>query len=829
MLGEVGSLLIGLSLAVSLYATLGTLWGLSRSDKRWIQSAQNASYTVAAMLGLALLLLLVAFLTNHFEIRYVAQHSSTLIPIYLKMSAVWAGQEGSLLLWSFLQALFAALALGCPTEKARPLVPWAMVFLNLITAFFIAVTLLLSNPFASLPQPPLEGQGLNPVLRHPGMIFHPPALYVGYVGLAVPFAFALAALVTRRMKDWTRALRTWILIAWLGLGLGLLLGMRWAYDVLGWGGYWGWDPVENAGLLPWFTATALLHGAVMQDEKRGFRVWNFMLALTSFILVLFGTFATRSGMIQSVHAYARSNLGAYFLTAIVITLVGSLTLLFTRHKVLTSTASASPASTPFLSRDGMFFLAIILLCTLTVSVFVGSVLPTITEALSGKRFEAGPAWFDRVTGPQFAALVFVIGLCPLLGRAASILKRLRQYAWLIILGAVLVPVIAALVGFTKPVSWIGFGVVGLAGFTTLAEFVEGVNGRCKRTGDAPLNALWRLLRQQRRKYGGYLVHLGVILMAVGVIGTRLYPFERELVFSAGQPEPLGEYTLVFEGLKRDFVDDYVSTWATVSVYKNENFLATLEPRLNQYSADQTLTVPALRPGLREDLYLILSGWSESGDTATFKVVLNVLINFLWLGGLVFLAGGALALWPPLENRVVNSIALIAGLLLLVGAGWAMWGMSHGVATTGNAGRPLVGQPAPDFRIPLLNDATASEATFSLSEQRGKIVLVNFWASWCPPCQDEMPDLQASWEVFEDQDAVFIGVAYQEQANTVLDALTEFGTTYPVGLDAGDRIAQSYGITGVPETFIIDQEGRVAYVHIGPVTAAVLTTELNALR
>jgi len=346
MLGEIGSLLIGLSLVVCGYGAFAAWWGIRRRDERWAHSAQHAVYATAVFLAAAFLTLLAAFLGNRFEIAYVARHSSTLIPVYLKASAVWAGQEGSLLLWCFLQALFTALATGRPSAQARPLVPWAAVFLNLITVFFVAVTLFLSNPFVTLASPPADGQGLNPLLRHPGMIFHPPALYVGYVGLAIPFAFALAALVTRQIEEWTAALRSWVLIAWLGLGLGLLLGMRWAYDVLGWGGYWGWDPVENAGLLPWLTATALLHGAVMQDEQRGFHVWNILLAIASFTLVLFGTFATRSGMIQSVHAYAVSHLGGYFLTAIAITLIGSLALLFSRRKTLSPPLSLSPSVFP---------------------------------------------------------------------------------------------------------------------------------------------------------------------------------------------------------------------------------------------------------------------------------------------------------------------------------------------------------------------------------------------------------------------------------------------------------------------------------------------------
>lgn len=819
MIAEVGRNLVALSLVLSLYTGVAALGGIRRRDDRWAQSAQRGLVATAALLGAALLLLLLAFLINDFSVRYVAQHSATFLPVYLKISAVWAGQEGSLLLWCALQALFGALAVTRPSEKARALAPWATVFLSLITAFFVAVTALLSNPFAPTGVALTEGQGLNPLLRHPGMIFHPPALYVGYVGLAVPFAFALAALITRRLGDWTAAIRTWTLIAWLGLGVGLLLGMRWAYDVLGWGGYWGWDPVENAGLLPWLTATALVHGAVMQEERRGFQVWNVLLAVFSFALVLFGTFATRSGMIQSVHAYTQSNLGPYFLSAIAVTLVGSFGLLLSRRKALGSPATLET----LLSRDGMFFLTLVVLSLLAFSVFIGSVLPTITEALTARRFEAGPAWFDRVTGPQFALLVLLIGICPLLGRAATALVRLRSRVVLLVAGAVGVPLLLAVAGFTEPVSLIGFAVVGLAGVVTVGELVEGTLTRSLRTHEAPLNAFWHLIRLQRRKYGGYLVHVGVVLMAVGIIGTRLYPYEIQQTLQVGQPFEVGRYTLVYEQFRQEFVDDHTRSYATVSVYIDGKPASVLEPRLDDYtSIGQSLTIPALRPMVREDLYLILAGWSDNGDMATFKIVLNVLVNFLWFGGLVFLTGGALALWPRMQSRLWSIVAAVLGLALLAGSAWAMWGATHGRVEGGGV-RPLVGQEAPGFRLQLIDGSSVA-----LADLKGQVVLVNFWGSWCPPCQEEMPDLQATWEEFAARGVGFVGIAYRDELGAVEESLATFGTTYPVGMDVGERIAGLYGITGVPETFIVDQEGRIAHVHIGPVTADVLRMELDAL-
>ena len=829
MLSLVGSVLVGVAWVAALYAACATCWAIRQADRRWATSGRNGARAAAALLGLALLVLAVAFLTDRFEIRYVARHSSRALPLYLKVSAVWAGQDGSLLLWSFLQALFAAWIVGRPSERARPLVPWAFVILCLITAFFVGVTLLLSNPFARMAPVPPDGQGLNPLLRHAGMIFHPPALYVGYVGLAIPFAFALAALITQRPDDWLPAAHRWALMAWLFLGLGIMLGARWAYDVLGWGGYWGWDPVENAGLMPWLTATALLHGMVMQEQHGGFRWWNQLLAISSFTLVLFGTFTTRSGLIQSVHAFARSNLGLYFLAFILLTLVGALVLLYSRRSVL----STSHALRGLLSRGGMFLLALVLLVTLAGSVLVGSLLPTLTPILAGKRFEATPAWFDRVTGPQFAALVFVMGICPLLGRVSGGGGRVLRRGWPALLGAVAVPVIAALAGFTRPISMVGFALVGLAGGTALGEIIRDATNRSRRDGERFLLALSRLLNLNLRRYGGYLVHVGVVLMALGIIGTRLYPCETEILLSAGSPVAVGDYTFLVEDLQQSPVGDRVTTSATVSVYRRGAYLTTLEPRMDRYTGiDQDVFVPALHAALREDLYLVLFRVSADG-LASLKVIVNPLVNFLWLGGLVLLAGGVVALWPgtrvahlpafEIRRRATRTaVGLAAGLLVLVAAAVAMWGPGGGAADS-RRGRPLPGQPAPDFAIDLLDGSA-----LTLSSLRGQVVVVNFWTSWCPSCEEELPVLEAAWAEYQARGVTFVGVAVQEEESEVRAVLSQFSLSYPVGMDPPGRIAAAYGITGVPETFVVDPVGQVAYVHVGPVGAAELFQELDRL-
>jgi len=841
MLADVGTILTGLGLLSSAYAFFAVSWSIRSDDQRWWESGRNAVVAAAAVLGLAIVALLVAFLGDQFSIDYVAQHSSRDLPLYLKASAVWGGQDGSLLLWAFLQALFAALVLARPSRETQPLVAWVTVLMSLITTFFVAVTLFLSNPFAPAPIVPADGQGLNPLLRHPGMIFHPPAMYLGYVGLAVPFALGLAALITRRIDEWPAAARPWTLAAWLFLGLGLLLGMRWAYDVLGWGGYWGWDPVENAGLMPWLTATALLHALVMQDQRGGFRWWSMSLSLLSFLLVLFGTFTTRSGLIQSVHAFARSPLGPYFLAAMAVTLLGSLWLFYRRRRLL----STPESSEELFSREGMFTLTLVLFLTITASVLIGSVLPTLTEALTESRFEASPAWFDRVTGPQFAALVLVMGVCPLLGRAVAALRRLRQQGLPTLAGGLIVPAWAGLAGFTRPLSLVGFAVVGLAGGTAVGEVARGVLRRTRR-GEGPLQALWRVFGRNRRRYGGYLVHLGVILMAVGVIGTRFYTVETEAVLGTGQSVDVEEYSLVFEELEHDSQSEPAATRAYISVYRNQSHLGTLRPRMDQYSDfHQTAAVPAVRTELRQDLYVVLAGWSEGGAQATLKIFINPLAAFLWLGGLVFMAGGAITLWPEprvarlsepqaRRRRAWSTAALVVGLILLALTAWLMWGntqmttastrlpaQGEGTPAAPSGSRPRVGEPAPDFSVELLDGSP-----FTLSEANEDVAVINFWSPDCQPCLDELPDLQAVWKEYQRRGVAFVGISLPNLKQDVRDTVSELGVTYPMALDTMTPV--EYGITGVPETYLVGSEGEVAYVHIGPVSAQRLSQELEAL-
>ena len=504
-----------------------------------------------------------------------------------------------------------------------------------------------------------------------------------------------------------------------------------------------------------------------------------MLVVASFLLVLFGTFTTRSGLIQSVHAFGHSGLGPYFLGFMGLTLAVSVALIARQRSAL---AGRGP-SRGFISREGLFLLALILLLTTTASVFIGSILPTITEAMGAGRFEASPQWFDRVTGPQFGALVLAMGVCPLLGASVGSMKRLRRRALPGIVLALILTVGLALAGFSRPDSLVGFAIIGLACGTTLAEYGFAVAARSRDDGEGPFHALWALFGRNRRRYGGYLVHTGVILMALGVIGTRFYPFEEQVALAVGVPQTLRGYTFVYEEARQQPLPDRVTLSADVSVYRDGGYVTTLQPTLSQYAnSDQVTSSPAPRSGLREDLYVVLAGVGDDGATATLKVIVNPLANFLWLGGLVFLTVGAVALWPQAHagelspvairrRRVWTAGGLVLGIAALAVAGLSMWGTGHGTVSRAT-GRPLPGQPAPGF---VLN--TFDGQQLALESLRGEIAVLNLWASWCKPCKDELPALQSVWSSEQDPGVRFVGIAYRDTEEAARAMLQTYGATY----------------------------------------------------
>lgn len=811
MISVLGNVIITTSLFVITVA--GVLLGLGNCKKseRLLFVGKRLLFGGAVLLLLSLILLLVALAVDQFQIKAVVSNSSRDLPILLKLTALWAGQEGSLLLWAFLQTLFAALIAKNIKVEEKPLDGWAVVILSFIGAFFISITLFFSNPFQAVFPVPMDGFGMNPLLRHPGMVFHPPVLYIGYVGLAIPFAYAISALIVGQVDLWIKPVRRWLLISWIALGLGIFLGARWAYDVLGWGGYWGWDAVENAGLMPWLTATALLHGLDMQSRNKGFKVWNVILAVLSFALVTFGTFTTRSGLIESVHAFSISALGPYFLGMIGLVLIGSLVLMIVRREDFGELIYPEK----ILSREGAYFFTLLLLMLITLSILLGTLLPTVT----GGKFSAPPAWFNRVVGPQLGALVLLMGVCPLLGRWFS--KKIGLWRSVLpAVGTVLMIGLALRLGFVQSTALIGLAISGFAGGAALGEVGSAlIPFFRKQRGQIRLN---------RQRIGGHLVHLGVVLMAVGVIGTQMYAWEETVTVRPGEKVQVGEYELLYEDLLQETTGDHLDTWISMPVYKESKYLTTLSPKIVYYPAyQQTMAEPAVRAGWAEDLYLVLFQWDSSGQVS-LAAMINPLSSFLWLGGFILLFGGWVAWWPQPEaepskerKEIWRNIAAAFVLLLILMIFIVLWGNTLGFGR--KSARPLPGSTAPEFSA-----VTISGMDYALADNTGKITVLHFWATWCAQCEEEMVMLESVWREYQTQDVNVVGVAMDDTLSAVKDMAESLDITFPLIVENDNAITSRYGVTAVPETFIIDQTGTVAFFHIGSMAMDALSEELDSL-
>ncbi|HEY6072551.1 MAG TPA: cytochrome c-type biogenesis CcmF C-terminal domain-containing protein, partial [Anaerolineales bacterium] len=512
------------------------------------------------------------------------------------------------------------------------------------------LTKALFQPVGAMPYFPDDGNGLNPLLRHFGMIGHPPTTYLGFTGFVIPFAYGIAALITGQSKrdEWILTTRRWTLFAWIFLSIGLILGGRWAYDVLGWGGFWGWDPVENAMLMPWLTGTAFLH-SVMMTEKRGMlKRWNMVLIIITYALTLFGTFITRTGVISSVHAFAKSALGPAFFIFIGLTFISSLMLLFSRWKTL----KAEHQLESFVSREAAFVLQNMIFLAIAFAVFWGTVFPLISELVTGDKITVGPPYFKQVTGPLFFALVLLMGIAPFFAWRKQSLRNLGR--------AILTPFAASL-GITlvwgyihrmHPASIFGLWLVSFVLLAIALEFWKGIQARMQSRGENFLAALGRLINRNHRRYGGYIIHLGIVMMALGIIGDAYFKQETQGTLSPGQAITLSDFTLRFEGL-RGYAgsDGREIVAASTQLLKGGKFIRSLEPRRDYFTVQQQpVTVPGVYSTPAQDVYVLLVGWEENGNAATFKVFVNPLINWVWVGGLVMMLGTLIAAWSARDGQ-----------------------------------------------------------------------------------------------------------------------------------------------------------------------------------
>lgn len=669
MIAQIGYFSLVLTFLLALFGALAAFYGARNGRPNWVESARRAMALTWPLISVAVLALIYLLLSGHYEIGYVASVTSNAMPTYLKVTALWGGQAGSLVFWSWLMAAFASVVSLRRWDRDWGFLPWVIVVTMGTLAFFLLLVIAFENPFARLwqsldgrqvrallrpagatPLFPPDGQGLNPLLRHPGMVIHPPMLYLGFVSFVVPFAFAIAALITGRSDDrWIRITRRWTLVAWLFLSLGLILGGRWAYDVLGWGGYWGWDPVEIAAFMPWLTGTAFLHSVMIQEKRGMLKRWNMVLVILTYALVIFGTFLTRSGVLSSVHSFAQSAIGPMFFGFIGLTFIVSLSLLIQRWGDL----EAENVLHSWLSREALFLLNNLLFMGILVICFWGVIFPLLSELFTGQKVTVGPPFYERATGPLWLGLLLLMGVAPLAAYGRTTSNVLGRALWKPLAVSILIPVALYAGGLRVAGALLGYWLIALVVLITVYEFWRGTRARSLAHGESSLQALWRLVGRNRRRYGGYVIHLGVVVMAMGIIGIEMFQTETQATLARGETLALAGYEMEYQSLTQfDTADGRNVARAVVTVSRDGRRVAELYPRKDfYYISQQPMTIPGVRSTLEDDFYVLLVGWEPIGlGGATFKVYHNPLVNLVWTGGLIFILGTTVAAWPNPERR-----------------------------------------------------------------------------------------------------------------------------------------------------------------------------------
>ena len=649
MLPNLGYGVLLLTFLVTLYSVVIAIVGHSKKSAAMIESARRAMLLTWPLLTISSAILIYLLVNEHYEVEYVWSVTNSTMPLYLKVTAWWGGQPGSLLFWGWLLSSFTSAVAIRKWDRDRDLLPWVLVVAGITLAFFLSLNVFFENPFKLIPGvAPLDGRGLNPLLRHPGMIIHPPAQYLGFVSFTIPFAFALSALITGRTDDrWIRLTRRWTLWAWLFLSLGLVLGMRWAYDELGWGGYWGWDPVEIAALMPWLTGTAFLHSVMIQEKRGMLKHWNMILIILTYDLVLFGTFLTRSGVLSSVHAFAESEIGPMFFVFIGFTFITSIALVIYRWADLKSETEMKS----MLSREALFLLNNLLFLSILVVSFWGVIFPLLSELFTGSKVTVGPPFYERATGPLWGGLMLLMGVAPLSAWGHSTIKTLGRAIWKPALVALLAPIFAFANGITNWIPLSGFTLVALVITVTINEFGRGALARSRKSDENFFVELWNLTKRNRRRYGGYIIHISMVLMGIGILGIELFQTETQRHISIGDTIELAGYTLHYDDLAQfPHEDGRYITRAEMTLVKDGEVIDQLTPRFDIYPGGQPMTIPGVRSTLVDDVYVILVNWEGiSANSTPFKVYHNPLVKWVWIGGYVFILGILIAAWPEEEN------------------------------------------------------------------------------------------------------------------------------------------------------------------------------------
>ena len=613
-------------------------------QERYLDFSRYAILGQFVLVTFAAAALIYGLVATDFSIKYVAFNTTRATPIYYRVTGLWGALEGSLLLWEWILIIFSGITAWLYRARHKETMPWVIMIFSIVSAFFLGVLGFLSNPFETLVPVPADGRGLNPLLEDANMMTHPPLLYTGFVGLTVPYAFAMAALITGKLDEaWIVSTRRWTIIAWFFLTAGNLVGAWWSYHVLGWGGYWAWDPVENAAFMPWLPATAFLHSIQVQERRRMLKVWNLSLIIIAFSLTIFGTFLTRSGIISSIHAFSSGPVGGFFLAFLAVILLGSFGLLAYRADLL----KEQPELDSMVSRESAFLLNNIVLVSALFTIFLGTIFPLISEAVAGVQVSVGAPYFNSVTVPLFLVLVFLMGVGPMIAwRRASWDNLRRNFLWP---GAV-----ALAVGFGLFV-WKVKEFLPLLGFTLLAFVVLtmvydtalALRARKRIAGEGIGRALVTLARRNQRRYGGLIVHLGVVLIILGIAGSMTYSIEKEATLALKQELSIGNYRIQFEGLNGSRQPTHFRVEGAFRVLHNGSDDGILTPALKFFPTQQSPIGRAVhQSSWSEDIYLILSGFSEiDRNQATLKALVRPLVIWMWIGGFVIAFGTLICIWP----------------------------------------------------------------------------------------------------------------------------------------------------------------------------------------
>jgi len=640
-------------LIIALVTSAFTFWagvsGIILKRKDLSQYAKYGVYSQFIFVSLSIFLLAYAFITRDFSIKYVAEYSDKQLPFLYTLSAVYAGQDGSLLFWVWLLTIYNALYVFITRKNSDEFKSYVFTIHSTVTLFFLFLVIFASNPFekqASLS----DGFGLNPLLQNPEMIFHPPSLFLGFVGFTIPFDYALAALMKGNLSaEWLDRSRNWTLFAWIALTIGNLLGAQWAYVELGWGGYWAWDPVENASLLPWLTGTAFVHSLMVQKPRNMMKAWNVILVILTFLLTILGTFITRSGIISSVHAFGKSNLGTLFLILMGIVVLVSVALILMRWSKLKSEKKVEF----FLSRDFSFLLVNIIFIVLLIAILWGTMYPAFTELISGKQIALGETYFNKISVPIGIFLLFLLAICPVFSWRQTTSKNIVKKAFYPFIISIFFAVILFVLGVRHIKSLVTLAISSLAVAIIMAEIATSLSNRMKDESEAFVKSLIHILNLNSRRYAAYLIHIGVVFIYLAIVGTTVYKQEKEITLQKGEETRIGNYRLVYNQMGERQEQNRDVLVAELEVFNNSKRIGSLTPQRNFYRSTmgntQYTTEVSVRSNLKEDLYVILASYQED-ESATFVVMINPLQIWMWIGGGVITVGVIIILLNAVNKK-----------------------------------------------------------------------------------------------------------------------------------------------------------------------------------